>query len=55
MKKQTIQLDNDNTYLVKETAEQRKERIRIGGMYTRVAKPRKGKGSYNRQAYKQGK
>ena len=40
--------------LTKETQEERKERIRIGGMYTRVVKAKKGKGSYNRRKYKQG-
>lgn len=46
---------NRTLNLTKETPAERKERIRIGGMYTRIVKSKKGKGSYNRQQYKQGR
>lgn len=54
MKKQTITINTNPIDLVKETPEQRRARINAGGMYTRVARPKKGKGSYNRQAFKRG-
>jgi len=52
MKREIIKINTNPLDLVKETPEQRHERIRKGGMYMRVAKPKKGKGSYNRQQYK---
>lgn len=54
MKKQVIKVKCNKADLVKETPEERKERIRIGGMYTRIVKPKKGKGSYNRRKFKEG-
>ena len=52
MKKQVIKVKRNITDLVKETPEQRKERIRQGGMYTRVVPDKKK--TYNRQKFKRG-
>lgn len=52
MKKQIIKVTYDKSKLTKETPEQRKERIRIGGAYTRVVESKKT--TYNRQKFKQG-
>lgn len=54
MKKVIVAVKLNPENLIKETPEQRKARVQAGGMYTRVARPKKGKGSYNRQAFKRG-
>ena len=50
--KTTIKVRQNKLNLIKETPDERKERIQNSNLRTRVVKSKKGKGSYNRNKFK---